>query len=49
VEEAVAAGGQATFRQGDVRREDDLVAAIGLCKSEFGALDSLVNNAGILR
>jgi NAD(P)-dependent dehydrogenase (short-subunit alcohol dehydrogenase family) len=48
VEEAVAAGGQATFRQGDVRREDDLVAAIGLCKSEFGALDSLVNNAGIL-
>jgi NAD(P)-dependent dehydrogenase (short-subunit alcohol dehydrogenase family) len=48
VEQAVAAGGRAVFRQGDVRSEDDVVAAIELCKSEFGALDFLVNNAGIL-
>ena len=40
--------GDAVFVQGDVRREEDVVAAIGRCVGEFGALDFLVNNAGIL-
>lgn len=48
VEEAVAAGGRAVFLQGDVRREEDLVAAIERCRAEYGALDFMVNNAGIL-
>lgn len=48
VEEAVAGGGRAVFQQGDVRREDDIVAAIELCRREYGALDFFVNNAGIL-
>lgn len=47
-EEAAAAGGQALFRQGDVRREEDVVAAIEHCRAELGALDFVVNNAGIL-
>jgi NAD(P)-dependent dehydrogenase (short-subunit alcohol dehydrogenase family) len=48
VEEAVAAGGRAVFLQGDVRREEDVVAAIDRCRAEFGTLDFIVNNAGIL-
>jgi NAD(P)-dependent dehydrogenase (short-subunit alcohol dehydrogenase family) len=48
VEEAVAAGGRAVFHQGDLRHEADVVAAIERCRGEFGALDFLVNNAGIL-
>ncbi|MEX0816252.1 MAG: SDR family NAD(P)-dependent oxidoreductase [Gaiellales bacterium] len=48
VEEAVAAGGQALFRKADVRREEDVVAAIESCRAELGALDFVVNNAGIL-
>jgi NAD(P)-dependent dehydrogenase (short-subunit alcohol dehydrogenase family) len=48
VEEASAAGGRAVFVQGDVRREEDVVAAIERCRKEFGALDFIVNNAGIL-
>jgi len=47
-EEANAAGGRAEFLQGDVRREEDVVAAIERCRAEFGALDFVVNNAGIL-
>jgi NAD(P)-dependent dehydrogenase (short-subunit alcohol dehydrogenase family) len=47
-EEASAAGGQASFMQGDVRREEDIVAAVERCREEFGALDFIVNNAGIL-
>jgi len=47
-EEASAAGGRAEFLQGDVRREEDVVAAIERCLAEFGALDFVVNNAGIL-
>ncbi len=43
-----AAGGRADFLQGDVRREEDVVAAIERCLAEFGGLDFVVNNAGIL-
>lgn len=48
VEEALNAGGTATFQRGDVRREEDVVAAIERCLAEYGALDFMVNNAGIL-
>jgi NAD(P)-dependent dehydrogenase (short-subunit alcohol dehydrogenase family) len=48
VEEASQAGGRAVFQQGDVRREEDVVAGIQRCRSEFGRLDFIVNNAGIL-
>lgn len=48
VEAAVADGGHAVFQQGDVRREKDIVAAIEVCRREYGALDFFVNNAGIL-
>jgi NAD(P)-dependent dehydrogenase (short-subunit alcohol dehydrogenase family) len=48
VDEAVAAGGTAVFQRGDVRREEDVTAAIERCRSELGGLDFIVNNAGIL-
>jgi NAD(P)-dependent dehydrogenase (short-subunit alcohol dehydrogenase family) len=48
VEEVRAAGGDAVFLPGDVRREQDVVAGIERCVAEYGALDFLVNNAGIL-
>lgn len=49
VDEANAAGpGTALFQQGDVRREEDIVAAIARAKSELGGFDLIVNNAGIL-
>ena len=48
VAEASQAGGRAVFQQGDVRREEDVVAGIQRCRSEFGRLDFIVNNAGIL-
>jgi NAD(P)-dependent dehydrogenase (short-subunit alcohol dehydrogenase family) len=48
VEEALAEGGKAVFQEGDVRREEDVVAAIERCRTEFGALDFVFNNAGIL-
>jgi NAD(P)-dependent dehydrogenase (short-subunit alcohol dehydrogenase family) len=48
VEEAVAGGGQALFQRGDVRREEDVVAALERCRAELGSLDFVVNNAGIL-
>lgn len=48
VDEAVAAGGEATFVQGDVTREADVIAAVERCRSAFGRLDLMVANAGIL-
>jgi len=47
-EEAAALGGRAVFVQGDVRREEDVVSAIDRCRTEFGSLDFMINNAGIL-
>lgn len=48
VEEVRAAGGDAVFLRGDVRNEQDVVAAIERCVAEYGALEFIVNNAGIL-
>jgi NAD(P)-dependent dehydrogenase (short-subunit alcohol dehydrogenase family) len=48
VDEVRAAGGTAVFQQGDVTREEDVVRAIERCREEFGELDLMVNNAGIL-
>jgi NAD(P)-dependent dehydrogenase (short-subunit alcohol dehydrogenase family) len=47
VEACAAAGGTAVFHEGDVTREEDVVAAIARCRAEFGSLDVMVNNAGI--
>jgi NAD(P)-dependent dehydrogenase (short-subunit alcohol dehydrogenase family) len=40
-------GGDVLFQQGDVSREEHVIAAVERCRSEFGALDILDNNAGI--
>lgn len=45
----VAAGGRATFIQGDVTRAGDCKAAVEKALAEFGGLHVLVNNAGIIR
>ena len=47
-EEANRTEGRAVFAQGDVRHEQDVIAAIARCKEEFGGFDFIVNNAGIL-
>jgi NAD(P)-dependent dehydrogenase (short-subunit alcohol dehydrogenase family) len=41
------AGGEGLFVQTDVRREDDIKAAVERCVSAFGGLDCAFNNAGI--
>jgi NAD(P)-dependent dehydrogenase (short-subunit alcohol dehydrogenase family) len=48
VDESRSGGGEAVFLQGDVREEEDVVAAIERCRAEYGGLDFIVNNAGIL-
>src|SRR3972149_4000699 len=48
VDNVRAAGGAAVFEQGDVTREEDVVRAIARCRKEYGGLDLIVNNAGIL-
>ena len=52
LEEAVsgvaAAGGTAIAAQHDVTSAEDWARVIELCQSEFGRLNALVNNAGIM-
>jgi NAD(P)-dependent dehydrogenase (short-subunit alcohol dehydrogenase family) len=43
----VAAGGDAFFAHTDVRREDDVAAAVAAATDRWGRLDVMVNNAGI--
>lgn len=45
VETVRAAGGQASFFSGDVSREDDIIAAIALCRKTYGSIDIMYNNA----
>ncbi|WP_334351483.1 SDR family oxidoreductase [Companilactobacillus sp. HBUAS56257] len=42
------AGGQAAYRVTDVTNPDDLKALVTLAKKEFGAIDVIYNNAGIM-
>jgi NAD(P)-dependent dehydrogenase (short-subunit alcohol dehydrogenase family) len=49
VAEIVAAGGRATAHQGDISRWDVARAMVDTALHTFGALDVLVNNAGLLR
>jgi NAD(P)-dependent dehydrogenase (short-subunit alcohol dehydrogenase family) len=48
VEAIRAAGGQAVFASTDVTKSDDVRAAVALAESEFGKLDIMTANAGIL-
>lgn len=47
VEEAVRAGGRAVFQRGDIRNEDDIIAAIKRCRDEYGSFNIINNNAGL--
>ncbi len=50
VAEAIsAAGGRSVYVQGDISSEAGADAAVASALSEYGRLDSLINNAGILR
>jgi NADP-dependent 3-hydroxy acid dehydrogenase YdfG len=42
------AGGTVRFRSLDVADRDDMEAFVGFAESEFGAIDVLVNNAGVM-
>jgi NAD(P)-dependent dehydrogenase (short-subunit alcohol dehydrogenase family) len=48
VADVIAAGGRAIAIKGDVAREADVVAMFDAAQREFGGLDGLVNNAGIV-
>ena len=49
VDEIVAAGGEAVLDTGDCSEEDKARQLVGTAVDTWGRLDSLVNNAGILR
>ncbi len=49
VDEIIRAGGRAIFVRGDVTDAEDCNAAVESAVSEFGRLDVLFNNAGIIR
>ena len=46
--EITAAGGEVAFARTDVRRRGDLVGLVALTRERFGALNVLVNNAGVM-
>src|SRR6266540_730304 len=46
-DELVAQGGRAMFARADVRREDEVARAVRSALEHFGAIDVLVNNAGV--
>jgi len=48
VQEINGAGGRGVFLEGDVSSAADCERAVGKCASEFGRLDVLFNNAGII-
>ena len=48
-ESIIDAGGQAAFLRLDVTAESDWAAIVQRARDEFGRLDILINNAGILR
>lgn len=48
VSEITAAGGRATAVQADISNEAEVASLFAACDREFGRLDALVNNAGIL-
>jgi NADP-dependent 3-hydroxy acid dehydrogenase YdfG len=48
VNEIRAAGGDAVYQVADVSRAADLVAAVQLAISQYGRLDVMVNNAGLM-
>ena len=49
VRQIAAAGGRARFAPCDVRRPEQLEAAVGAAETSFGALRCAVNSAGVLR
>ncbi len=48
VQQIISAGGQAKCIQGDVSKAEDVDRIFQFIKDQFGRLDALVNNAGIL-
>lgn len=48
VNEIQANGGQATYRVTDVTKPEDLQALVALAQTEFGGVDVIFNNAGIM-
>lgn len=48
VNEIRAAGGDAVYQIADVSRAADLVAAVQLAVSQYGRLDVMINNAGLM-
>ena len=42
------AGGQAAYRQTDVTKREDVQGLVDLALSEFGRLDVMINNAGLM-
>ncbi|KRN95545.1 SDR family oxidoreductase [Companilactobacillus kimchiensis] len=48
VDDIKKTGGQATYKVTDVRDADEVTALVKLAKTEFGGLDVIYNNAGIM-
>jgi len=48
VQEITAAGGQAAYQVTDVRDAAEVQGLVDLAKSQFGGIDVIFNNAGIM-